>query len=527
MVLLPKGAVGVVIKAPSDATHSYRIRLVDGRELSLHRQEFAVRKDFQRSQAGDTDAALEQHLPDWRPYIIYRCVIGSRAYGLAHADSDTDRRGIYLPPADLHWSLYGVPEQLENEETQEGYWELQKFLMLALKANPNVLECLYTPLVEHATPLAEELLAMRAMLPLAAGLPDVQRLRDVPVQEDAGRPPQPGRGEVEARDAPDPAAALGHHAAARGLSSRSSRRAPRATAGDQARRDAVGGGRSWRLELHEEFDEAFEQTSLPERPDYERANEFLIKARRSSGRRRCTHDRQISNGTLQQQVDGHPYPLLFATISGAHLYGFPSPDSDYDLRGVHVLPLEQVVGLDDRRGDHREVRQNEDGLEIDLVTHDVKKFFGLMLKKNGYVLEQLFSPLVVHTTPEHEELKAIAPDCITRHHATTTSASPTRSGSCSRRRTRRRVKPLLYVYRVLLTGIHLMRTGEVEANLVHSERGVPASVHPGPDRAEGPIRRTLGGCPSTSPSTRRSTRDFARFWNWMIRTDLPEAATTR
>ena len=78
-------------------------------------------------------------------------------------DSDIDRRGIYLPPADLHWSLYGVPEQLENDETQEAYWELQKFLVLALKANPNVLECLYTPLVEKATPLAEELLGMRSI----------------------------------------------------------------------------------------------------------------------------------------------------------------------------------------------------------------------------------------------------------------------------------------------------------------------------------------------------------------------------
>jgi uncharacterized protein len=37
---------------------------------------------------------------------------------------------------------------------------------------------------------------------------------------------------------------------------------------------------------------------------------------------------------------------LFATISGAHLYGFPSPDSDFDLRGAHVLPLEKVVGLE-------------------------------------------------------------------------------------------------------------------------------------------------------------------------------------
>ena len=82
--------------------------------------------------------------PDLYKRVIYCCVIGSQAYGLADAEADVDRRGIYLPTADLHWSLYGVPEQLENHETQEAYWELQKFLVLALKANPNVLECLYT-----------------------------------------------------------------------------------------------------------------------------------------------------------------------------------------------------------------------------------------------------------------------------------------------------------------------------------------------------------------------------------------------
>ena len=63
------------------------------------------------------------------------------------SESDIDRRGIYLPPAHLHWSLYGVPEQLENSATEETYWEIQKFLTLALKANPNVLECMHTPLV--------------------------------------------------------------------------------------------------------------------------------------------------------------------------------------------------------------------------------------------------------------------------------------------------------------------------------------------------------------------------------------------
>ena len=108
--------------------------------------------------------------------------------------------------------------------------------------------------------------------------------------------------------------------------------------------------------------------------------------------------------------------MLFATISGAHLYGFPSPDSDFDLRGAHLLPLADVIGLQtgpetvEKSGIH-------DGLEIDLVTHDVAKFFGLMLKKNGYVLEQVFSPLIVHTTPEHDELKQIAATCVTRHHS--------------------------------------------------------------------------------------------------------------
>src|SRR6516164_7405350 len=110
---------------------------------------------------------------------------------------------------------------------------------------------------------------------------------------------------------------------------------------------------------------------------------------------------------LHRIVAAQRYPLLFATISGAHLYGFPSPDSDFDLRGAHVLPLEQVVGLEV----HNETREDSrviDGLEMDIVTHDVRKFFKLLLKKNGYVLEQLFSPLVVHTTPEHAELREIA-----------------------------------------------------------------------------------------------------------------------
>lgn len=168
---------------------------------------------------------------------------------------------------------------------------------------------------------------------------------------------------------------------------------------------------------------------------------------------------------LKKQVEQHPYPLIFATISGAHLYGFPSPDSDYDLRGVHVLPLKEVVGL---KTGHETVEKSgiRDGLEIDLVTHDAKKFFSLMLKKNGYVLEQVFSPLIVHSTPEHAELIEIAKACITKHHAHHYLGFAETQRKLFEKESPPRVKPLLYVYRVLLTGIHLMQTGVVEANLV-------------------------------------------------------------
>ena len=167
---------------------------------------------------------------------------------------------------------------------------------------------------------------------------------------------------------------------------------------------------------------------------------------------------------LKSVIAAQPHPLLFVTVSGAHLYGFASPDSDVDLRGAHCLPLDRVVGLDvsDETLEWTGVR---DGIEIDLVSHDVCKFIKMMLKRNGYVLEQLQSPLVLHTTPLHVELKALAPLCLTKHHAFHYLGFAETQWGLFRKENPPRVKPLLYTYRVLLTGIHLMRTGRVEANL--------------------------------------------------------------
>ncbi|MFG2074142.1 nucleotidyltransferase domain-containing protein [Nonomuraea maritima] len=165
---------------------------------------------------------------------------------------------------------------------------------------------------------------------------------------------------------------------------------------------------------------------------------------------------------LPEIPGGQPYPSVFATVSGAHLYGFPSADSDVDLRGAHVLPVPEVAGL--RHGPATLERTwTREGVEVDLVTHDVAKFCRLLLGRNGYVLEQLLSPLVVASSPVHEELVALASGCVTRHHAhhylgfaRTQWRLFGRSGE---------LKPLLYTFRVLATGTHLMRTGELEADL--------------------------------------------------------------
>ncbi|GAA0991694.1 nucleotidyltransferase domain-containing protein [Acrocarpospora macrocephala] len=165
-----------------------------------------------------------------------------------------------------------------------------------------------------------------------------------------------------------------------------------------------------------------------------------------------------------------PYPLAFATVSGAHLYGFPSVDSDVDLRGVHLLPLPDIVGL--RPPEETITRSwRRDGVEVDLVTHDLAKFCGLLLNRNGYVLEQLLSPLVVASSPVHQELVAIAPGCVTRFHAYHYLGFARTQWKLFEKA--RELKPLLYTFRVLLTGIHLVRTGELVADLTRLYGGGP------------------------------------------------------
>ncbi len=276
----PRGSVGVVVRSPGDLDHSYRVRFPDGVEEPLRREEIVMLALYKEGEIGDPSiSASRSNLYD---RVIYRCIIGSRAYGLDDERSDTDYRGIFLPPTELHWSLNGVPNHIECCETQEHYWELQRFLVLALKANPNVLECLYTPLVEQTTPLADELLQMRSIF--LSRLVYQTYNGYVMSQFKKMQADLRNQGQVKWKHV--------MHLIRLLISGISVLRNGFVPVRVEEHRDQLLGIKRgevpweetehWRLSLHTEFDRALAETSLPERPDYEKANALLVKARRAA-----------------------------------------------------------------------------------------------------------------------------------------------------------------------------------------------------------------------------------------------------
>lgn len=278
--LHPRGAVGVIVRSPGDLDHSYRVRFSDGVEESLRRDEVVMLAHFKEGEIGDAQiSAARSNLYD---RVIYRCVIGSRAYGLDDEGSDTDYRGVFLPPAELHWSLYGVPEQIECYETQEHYWELQRFLVLALKANPNVLECLYTPLVEKTTPLGDELLAMRSVF--LSRLVYQTYNGYVMSQFKKMQSDIRNQGQVKLKHVMHLIRLL-----ISGINVLRNGFVPVRVEEHREQLLAIKSGEmpwydteKWRLSLHAEFDQALSESKLPDRPDYDQANALLVKARRAA-----------------------------------------------------------------------------------------------------------------------------------------------------------------------------------------------------------------------------------------------------
>ena len=80
-----------------------------------------------------------------RHHVIFRCVAGSRMYGTVHAASDTDIRGIFMLPASAYLTIEETQGQVMDKKHDRVYYGIRRFIELAMRANPNIIELLFAP----------------------------------------------------------------------------------------------------------------------------------------------------------------------------------------------------------------------------------------------------------------------------------------------------------------------------------------------------------------------------------------------
>ncbi|MBI5443359.1 MAG: nucleotidyltransferase domain-containing protein [Deltaproteobacteria bacterium] len=159
-----------------------------------------------------------------------------------------------------------------------------------------------------------------------------------------------------------------------------------------------------------------------------------------------------------------PGQVLLCAVTGSHLYGFPSPDSDLDLKGIHVFPTEWLLGLE-RPADTYDRLELFEGSECDYTSHEVGKALLLLLRGNGNLLERMLSPFQLWRGERYEELATLARGTVSRRFSQHYAGFF--RGACREHLAHepRQAKTMLYAYRVALTGLHLLRSGELVADL--------------------------------------------------------------
>ncbi|MEC3993290.1 nucleotidyltransferase domain-containing protein [Actinacidiphila sp. DG2A-62] len=214
-----------------------------------------------------------------RDHTVYTCVTGSRAFGLATEGSDTDRRGVFVAPTPLYWRFDKPPTHVTGPLDEQFSWEVERFCTLALRANPTVLECLHSPLVEYADAVGRELLALRGAF--------LSRRAEASFRGYAAQ--QLSRLEATVRAQGEPRWKHAMHLVRLLISCRDLLRTGRLEIGVGEHREALlavrrgergwDAVRAWMRTLHEEIDAALPRSPLPEEPDRARVEDFLIRVR--------------------------------------------------------------------------------------------------------------------------------------------------------------------------------------------------------------------------------------------------------
>jgi predicted nucleotidyltransferase len=572
--LIKAGVQGRVLEDTNP--EAVRVTTLRGDELVVPRDALVLQRGgpTPAQPALPTRAAWERY----RDQIVLVTQVGSRAWNLTTPDSDEDHRGCYLAPFEATASLCPPPPQIEDPAADGTYWELRKLIELGLRADPNVIEALYGPVV-RATAVGERILATRQaflsrrvlgtfgryalnqlerlqnrgrrnrLMERAAELWRAEpQLSDTALIERLARDlsEETGQNSRKARRAArdvlkdlasslcdrgqiadrDPATVRAFLAATDPndpgwLDARADRpknamhllrilhsglsllegsgpliavpegalreELLRIKRGEVALADVVTRAR----EVARTMEEAAEASPLPAEPDREAAEALLRSGRRAAhpwrqtpaawpaapvAREPTRAPSPLPDELLLRFLRERPERCFLAAVSGSHAYGFPSPDSDVDLKAIHLAPTAAVLGLES-------VRETADflgvveGVEIDYTSHELGKACRMLLKGDGNLLERVLGPYPVLEHPRAAELRRLAADGVhqgyARHYAGF-SKSLFKEYERGKAEGTPRVKPLLYVFRTALTGAHLLRTGECDPDLPRNLTRFPA-----------------------------------------------------
>jgi len=155
---------------------------------------------------------------------------------------------------------------------------------------------------------------------------------------------------------------------------------------------------------------------------------------------------------------------VVVSLSGAHAYGFPSPDSDLDLKAIHLDSTRALLGFE-RPSSAADRLETIDGVEIDYTSNELGPVLLGILQGNGNYIERVLGHLQPLRSPWLEPLQRLVHENLSRRvhrHYRGFAASQLheweKSGFTS-------AKKLLYVLRTTLTGTHALKTGEVQTDV--------------------------------------------------------------
>ncbi len=168
----------------------------------------------------------------------------------------------------------------------------------------------------------------------------------------------------------------------------------------------------------------------------------------------------VSSAVLREEEARREHLVVY--LSGAHAYGFPSPDSDLDLKAIHIAPTADLLGfaLPVPTVDRAEILE---GVEIDYTSNELAHALSGILGGNGNFLERVLGRTVPHASPLLSELRPLVQRALSRRvHRHYRGFAMNQLGELAKKPT---AKKLLYVLRTTLTGIHLLETGQLETDL--------------------------------------------------------------